>query len=413
MFFFFNVLFEMFLFQNCVISILPFTTYIDEVCTILLIILTICALTNKYRTKTLLPIEKKIIGFMIIFMIIGVLSTVIYKIQPQVIAVYKDAFNIIKFPVFYICTIILSNGLNKKKLLASVAKRSRIYIMIIFIFSIINIFFKIGMNIDVRYGFRSFKFLFSHSTYLVSSIVIMICVIVADKRNKIDSAIILAAMIILILTFRNKAFVFILAYFFEQQVLRYFKEIKLKYIFILGIFGVLSSYKKIAEVASYGIIAARPALYIVGAKLARDYFPLGSGFGTFASYLSGQYYSPIYEKYSISTVIGLTRDMYDYMADTFWPYIYGQFGIIGFAAFAATILSIFISIKKRYHLNQKSMLAAFLLFSYILIASTAEAIFTDVTGIFIFMIMATYLGENKNFERNVLDKKYEHGTNNV
>lgn len=399
MFFFFNVLFEIFLFQNCFVYIFPIFNNIDEACTLLLLILTICALMNKFRKKALFSIEKKITWFMFIFMIIGALSTVIFKIQPEKSAIYKDAFNIIKFPVFYICALILSNGLNKKRLLTSVAKRSRIYIMIIFIFSIINIFFEIGMNIDVRYGLRSYKFLFSHSTYLVSSMVIMMCVIIADQHKKSDLIFIIESIIILILTFRNKAFVFILAYFFEKLMLKYFKKIKLKYIFILGIFGILITYKKIVEVASYGIIAARPALYIVGFKLARDHFPFGAGFGTFASYLSGQYYSPVYDMYSINIVIGLTRDMYDYMADTFWPYIYGQFGFVGFVLFVAAIISIFISIKRRYYLNKKNMLAAFLLFSYILIASTAEAIFTDVTGIFIFMVMATYLGENRIRQR--------------
>lgn len=395
MFFFFNILFEIFLFQNCIVSIVPFFTYIDEICTALLMFLTLLALINKSRKSSLIKIEKKIIVFIFIFMFIGILSSTIFRIQPQEEAVYKDALNIFKFPVFYLCTLVLSNGLDKNRLLRNVANRSRIYIMIIFIFSIINIFFEIGMNIDVRYGFRSFKFLFTHSTYLVSSIVIMLCIITADRKKKYDWIIIFQAMIVMILTFRNKAFVFILAYFFEKLAIRYLKKINFKYIFGIGIFGVLITYRKIVEVVSYGLIAARPALYIVGFKLACDYFPLGSGFGTFASYLSGQYYSPVYSMYSINYVMGLTSDMFEYMADTFWPYVYGQFGFIGFAAFIGIIVSIFLSLKKRYSLNHKSMLAAFLLFSYILIASIAEAIFTDVTGIFIFMIMAAYLGENR------------------
>jgi len=413
MFFFFNILFEILLFQNCFFSIFPTITYIDAVCTILLIILTLCALINKSRKSALLKMEKKIIIFVLIFMFIGVVSTVIYKIQPEKTAVYKDAFNIIKFPIFYICTLILSNGLDKKRLLTSIAKRSRIYIIIIFIFSIINIFFEIGMNNDVRYGLRSFKFLFSHATYLVSSMVIMLCVIIADQHKKGDSIIIFESIVILILTFRNKAFVFILAYLLGKQVMKHLKNIKLKHILLLGIFGILITYKKIVEVASYGLIAARPALYIVGWELACNYFPLGSGFGTFASYLSGTYYSPIYEMYSINYVTGLTSDMYDYIADTFWPYIYGQFGFIGLGLFIAIIISIFISLKRRYYLSQDNMLAALLLFSYILIASTAEAIFTDVTGIASFMALGTYLGENRMRIKLEYNKNYNNSINNA
>lgn len=57
-------------------------------------------------------------------------------------------------------------------------------------------------------------------------------------------------------------------------------------------------------------------------------------------------------------------------------------------------MNIFKSIQKRYQYNREIQSAAFLLLLYILIASTAEAIFTDVTGCFTFAVIATYLGNN-------------------
>ena len=35
---------------------------------------------------------------------------------------------------------------------------------------------------------------------------------------------------------------------------------------------------------------------------------------------------PIYDMYGISNVNGLRAEKFNYMADVFWPYIYGQFG---------------------------------------------------------------------------------------
>ena len=86
---------------------------------------------------------------------------------------------------------------------------------------------------------------------------------------------------------------------------------------------------KVAYYFSYGLTAARPALYLVGLRIVRDFFPIGSGFGTFASSLSGEYYSSLYGNYGISGVMGLTQTDYSYMADVFWPYIYGQLGVLG------------------------------------------------------------------------------------
>lgn len=82
------------------------------------------------------------------------------------------------------------------------------------------------MSSDIRYGIRSYKFLYQHPTYLVSAIVIFLCVILSDNRKKFDNFIIFESIAILFFTLRNKAFVFILGYFFMKLVMKYAKSIK-------------------------------------------------------------------------------------------------------------------------------------------------------------------------------------------
>ena len=53
--------------------------------------------------------------------------------------------------------------------------------------------------------------------------------------------------------------------------------------------------------------SARYQLTIKSIEIAADHFPLGSGFGTFASYISAEWYSPIYEMYGLSHVWGLEQ----------------------------------------------------------------------------------------------------------
>ncbi|MCE5221488.1 MAG: hypothetical protein LLF98_09560 [Clostridium sp.] len=394
MLFILNVIFDIFIFQNCLIVYIPQVNYIDELFTFMLIILSLFYILNRNNHIALYSSEVKTAVLFFILLFVGAIGNLLHHIQPAKIAIYKDILAISKFVVCYICTLIVSNNIDKDLLLKKVAKRSRIYLTIIFVFLIINVIYNVGMSMDVRYGIRSYKFLYQHPTYLVSSIVIFLCVILSDRRKKFDIFIIFEAIVILLFTLRNKAFVFVLGYIFMKIVMKYTKSIKIRYILILAVIGIFATYSKIMEYASYYLTAARPALFIVGYMLARRYFPFGSGFGTFASEISGQYYSPIYYEYGINVVTGLEETAHSYIGDTFWPYVYGQFGFLGLVIFLLIILNIFKSLQNRYHHNKKTQFSAFLILLYILIASTAEAIFTDVTGCFSFAVIAGYLGNN-------------------
>jgi len=95
----------------------------------------------------------------------------------------------------------------------------------------------------------------------------------------------------------------------------------------------------------------RLGMYIAGFNIASDYFPLGSGLGTFgslASIING--YSDIYIKYGISQ-IGY-NSQYDVatghftILDTYWPHIIGELGFIGSCLFLYLwLFPLFIPIK--------------------------------------------------------------------
>ena len=161
----------------------------------------------------------------------------------------------------------------------------------------------------------------------------------------------------------------------------------------IGLIGFLIGKDKVQYYFSYGLSSARPALYITGIKIAIDFFPFGSGFGTFASSLSGKYYSNIYEQYGISNVDGLRRMKYAYMADAFWPYIYGQFGYIGLICYAKLLINLF-KAHLRGLTNQDEAIAALILWVYALFSSTAETFFTNATAVQFALILSLFIGTN-------------------
>lgn len=74
--------------------------------------------------------------------------------------------------------------------------------------------------------------------------------------------------------------------------------------------------------------------HIVAVRIANDYFPLGSGAGTYASLPSRDYYfSPLYDIYGLSYMHGAARHFSGYLMDTFWPKILGEGGWFGLIAY--------------------------------------------------------------------------------
>lgn len=84
--------------------------------------------------------------------------------------------------------------------------------------------------------------------------------------------------------------------------------------------------------------SARSRLYSTGEKIGLQDFPLGVGFGRFASYPSLLYYSPVYYQYHLSRVFGLSKRFPDFIDDTSWPTVIGETGYGGFLAYMVGLI---------------------------------------------------------------------------
>lgn len=80
---------------------------------------------------------------------------------------------------------------------------------------------------------------------------------------------------------------------------------------------------------------ARPETYKAAFKILFDYFPFGSGLGTFATNAAAVYYSPLLYKYGLNEIWGMTPDFDRFIADAFYPTLaeYGMVGVFLFGAF--------------------------------------------------------------------------------
>lgn len=88
----------------------------------------------------------------------------------------------------------------------------------------------------------------------------------------------------------------------------------------IGMYGDKYSYENIA----------RTALYYQAFNMSNDFFPIGTGQGTYGSIPVNMRYSQVYYDYRLSQVGGLGKDSEeDYKMDTHWASILGENGYLG------------------------------------------------------------------------------------
>lgn len=147
---------------------------------------------------------------------------------------------------------------------------------------------------------------------------------------------------------------------------------------------------------------ARAALYYFSIDVFRDYFPFGSGFATYATFSSGEYYSHIYNDLGMDIMHGLTEKDPKFIADTYYPAL-AQFGIVGVILFFSFWL---IQTKKLMNLyikaNIKNFVIGILIISFFLIECTSDATITHNRGLFLMMLLALILTD---MQRNILESK--------
>lgn len=136
---------------------------------------------------------------------------------------------------------------------------------------------------------------------------------------------------------------------------------------------------------------ARMALYYFSLSILLDYFPFGPGFGSYATYASQIYYSPIYYKYNMQSMQGLSKSNPDFIADTYYPAL-SQFGIVGVVLFFAFWLHLTIQAFKylKLHLLKESVIAL-LIIAFFMIESTTDSTITHNRGLFMMMLLGLSL----------------------
>lgn len=134
---------------------------------------------------------------------------------------------------------------------------------------------------------------------------------------------------------------------------------------------------------------ARPLTYETGMKIMfKDYIPFGSGLGTFGTAAAAKEYSPLYYKYQLDNVWGLTPENPMFLADAFYPTL-AEFGLVGLFFFLWFWKRRLWEANKIHNLIYYRM--ALMCILALALESTADSSYLSGKGMGYFMILALCL----------------------
>lgn len=385
-------LFYFMIFQNVLENYFNIFGILDEAMSAAIMIIAIINILSSRRKYVICKNNKKILVSVLALIIIGIIGNLKTDYQTMIPAL-KDAVCVLKGIITYVFIPLCLSNLNLDEYLTTMNNHLKFITGLVFLTVIANLLFDIFPYYEIRFGIKSQQIFFTHPTYLASfSVIIIILLSVNLREHEENKKYIILMLLVLASTLRFKSIAFIPIYMYLYYIV--FKKQRKLQLLDVGILCVLGGVFAISQVMEYfnNPDWARNVLTMNSLNIAKDNFPIGTGFGTYASWASGESYSNIYYDYNISTTWGISPDFYEFIADTFWPMIIGQFGVLGLGIYIYILLRIYKNIINNDNLDY--YFGQILALLYLIILSIAEASFSGPIVV-VYMALIAVLGNKK------------------
>lgn len=361
--------------------------------------------------KKNINLYKSIVMYLILICIIcicGLYSNIKYKLQVTD-AVIIDIIAFIKFFMAFISYYLILHNFDLEKLERKIAKHIVSINSIILVMFVIDYIFAIFPK-EQRWGFHVVSLFYGHSTSFGDICIVLLTLTMYLKKHiKNNMFFICGLSFCLISTVRLKIIAcLILVLIINVMIVKYRKKITITRGLIISIIAIVVAWRQIiVYFFSDEVETARHALLVSSFKIAKDYFPLGTGFGTFASSASEKFYSKVYYMYNLTNVYGLNGENTKYISDIFWPTIIGEIGVTGLCIYLIILTILFFQIQKLYKKNRNKYFVAIYIYVYMIASSLSTSAFLSANGIIMAFILGMFLSSKNSCLELYQKKQYE------
>ena len=217
------------------------------------------------------------------------------------------------------------------------------------------------------------------------------------KRNRyIALALVLTGMLAPKFKFMGEVVCFIAFIFFLKKRLNFKSPKTLIYCTLVVTIVLMVSWTRFDAYYVSGLSneeLARPMTYRTSLKILYDYFPFGPGMGSFACNGAWKFFSPLYFRYNLAGIWGLSPEMGYFICDAYYPTL-AQFGIVGVFFFLWFWKRRLGAIDRIIDL--KYYRVAMITFCCLAIEQTADSSWLSGKGMGYCMLIALCLNANRN-----------------
>jgi len=343
--------------------------------------------------------SERIIAFLLLFiLLLGIVSnlTTPHGIAPK--AILMDMLVFYKAFIVYFGVRILFKDIDYLDILPYL-KTIMIYTFFVLIALLLyDLVFKVFPR-EYRFGIESIELFFDHPSRFSFAIAFIFLTLLPFYIKKGKTFLVLI-LIVGLISLRVKYFGFFMIAMFILYNEALFLKIKKEVVYLvlalipIVLFIIFKDWILFyfsEEAVKLGW--SRAVLFRYGFIISSDFFPFGTGFGSFASYFSGPDYSWVYGHYQIDDIWGMRKNEYHFLGDQYWSMVLGQFGIFGLIAMIFVIFyyvnTLIVLIKsKKNDFNKNIFISGLLGIILLLIDSSSDAIFSQNRGVVIFIILA-------------------------
>lgn len=328
----------------------------------------------------------------ILYLCIGFMSSLIYEYQNIVICI-KAMFVAVKWFMLFEGTYLVSKAF-------SIDNICKININILKILVVIFFLWNIGcyINNSIFFSFATFD-LTAKSVLLI---ILFVCNTTISDTKKIPYMLLLLILLIASRAAKGYAICAITIVVYVC-IIKGKRHINIGGMAVVGVLAILCAWQDIEFYYLNGAKKgfARATMLITSIQIANDYFPFGTGFGTFGSYFSALYYSPVFYLYGLDNHLELGETRRVFINDAYLPILFAETGWIGSLLIGIILFTLLYYTNKMYKYSFNLYGAAIVCMIYITITLVEETGFQQpvLMGLAIFMGASLYTIEKFGYMR--------------
>ena len=288
----------------------------------------------------------------------GLYGNVRFGIQGQKMAILLDIVSHFKFAVIFLGarSFARSHYVDYRRAVRVPVFLAKVYLTVLFVFGVLNLFMNLGMYGEIRYGMRAYAFVFGTPGIVTNTVLYIFMLLFMESAlcpGKGNTVFLAMAESLMLMVLKSRSFILAAAILmlYETLIIERKKSISTRLV-VIGAVGGLIGYPQYQNYFVNGVTAntgqsARQLFWQNGIELFKEHFPFGTGFGTFGSGTAASYYSNLYYTLGFNNIAGMQPDNTKFLNDTFWPMIFAQLGLVGTIPYTALLLFILYEICRK------------------------------------------------------------------